>query len=105
MTASVDPDSEFDVPTTDWASSIVGRFIDLVDQVRSVTTQPVISLSRALVFGLVMVCSALAATVVAGIGIFRLLNIAIPGESWSAHLALGALFCALGTLLWLRRRP
>jgi hypothetical protein len=105
MATSVDPDSEFSVPNADWASSIVGRFVEVVDQVRNVTTRPIITLSRALVFGLVMVCSAIAAAVIAGIGIFRLLNIVLPGESWSAHLVLGTLFCALGTLLWLRRRP
>ena len=89
----------------DWASSLVGRFVDVVDQVRNVTTRPVITLARALVFGLVMVCCAVAAVVLAGIGLFRLLDVVLPGESWSAHLVLGASCCALGGLLWSRRSP
>ena len=90
---------------SDWASSLVDRFIDIVEQVRNVTTRPVITLARALVFGVVMVCCLLAALVLTGIGLFRLLNVALPGDSWSAHLVLGAACCTLGALLWSRRTP
>ena len=89
----------------DWASSLVDRFINVVEQVRNVTTRPVITLARALVFGVVMVCCLLAALVLTGIGLFRLLDVVLPGDSWSAHLALGAICCALGSVLWYRRNP
>ncbi len=110
MMTPVDPHpTEDPTPGTpirgDWASSLVDRFVEVVDQVRNVTTRPIITLARALVFGLVMVCCAVAATVLAGIGLFRLLDIVLPGESWSAHLVLGATCCALGGLLWSRRSP
>ena len=92
-------------PTGDWASSIVDRFVHLVDQVRNVTTRPVISMARALVFGVVMACCLVAALALTGIGLFRLLDVVLPGGSWSAHLVLGAVCCALGALLWSRRSP
>ena len=94
-----------DPQRNDWASSLVDRFINIVEQVRNVTTRPVITLARALVFGVVMVCCLLAALVLTGIGLFRLLNVALPGDSWSAHLVLGTICCALGTALWSRRSP
>ena len=111
MVTPVDPHSAEDpTPGTpvrdDWASSLVDRFVEVVDQVRNVTTRPIITLARALVFGLVMVCCAVAAAVLAGIGLFRLLDTALPGESWSAHLVLGAASVAAGAWLWSRRtRP
>ncbi len=89
----------------DWASSLVDRFVNVVEQVRNATTQPVITLARALIFGVIMACCLLAALVLTGIGLFRLLDLALPGDSWSAHLVLGAVCCALGTLLWSRRSP
>ena len=120
MTTPVDPDPTGDPAVSgsnkdnsatqdpipgDWASSLVDRFVDVVDQVRNVTTRPVITLARALVFGVVMVCCLLAALVLTGIGLFRLLDVALPGDSWSTHLVLGAVCCSLGARLWSRRSP
>ena len=120
MTSPVDPDPTGDPAVkgwnkdnsatqdprpSDWASSLVDRFIDIVEQVRNITTRPVITLARALVFGVVMVSCLLAALVLTGIGLFRLLAVALPGDSWSAHLVLGTICCALGTVLWSRRSP
>ena len=82
-----------------------GRFVEFVDKIRDVTTRPIITVARALVLGLVMACCALAAVVLTGIGLFRLLDIVLPGKSWSAHLVLGAACCTLGALLWSRRTP
>jgi hypothetical protein len=48
---------------------------------------------------------AIGALILVGIGLFRLLDIVIPGESWSAHLVLGASLCAIGTWFWSRRTP
>ncbi len=105
MVAPVDPDPTTGDSGGDWASSAIGRFVEVVDRVRDVTTRPVITVARALVLGLVMACCALAAIVLTGIGLFRLLDVILPGESWSAHLVLGATCCALGALLWSRRTP
>ena len=120
MTTPVDPDpsgdpaasgSDKDGPGAqdprpgDWASSLVDRFVDFVEQVRNVTTRPVIALARTLVFGVVMACCLLAALALAGTGLFRLLDVVLPGDSWSAHLVLGAVCCSLGALLWSRRSP
>ncbi len=90
---------------SDWASSLIDRFINVVEQIRNVTTRPAITLARTLVFGVLMACCLLAALVLTGIGLFRLLDVVLPGDSWSAHLALGAICCAFGSVLWYRRNP
>ena len=90
-------------PAGDWATRLVDRFVDGVESVRQAATRPVLTAARALVYGLVVVACAVAALVLAGIGLFRLLDVVLPGSSWSAHLVLGAACCALGGLLWSRR--
>ncbi len=90
-------------PTGDWASGLVGRFVDGVDSIRRATTRPVLTAARALVYGVVVLACVVAALVLAGVGLFRLLDVVLPGSSWSAHLVLGSVCCALGGLLWSRR--
>jgi len=89
--------------TRDWATDVVDRVVDVVDAVRRVTVEPALTIARGLVYGLVVLACGLAALVLTGLGLFRLLDVVLPGQSWSAHLALGFLCCALGSLFWSRR--
>ena len=87
----------------DWAGSLVGRIVEVVQRVRSVTTQPAVTASRGIVYGLVAVVCLVAALVLVGLGLFRLADLVLPGGSWFVHLCAGGLFCLLGKLLWSRR--
>ena len=87
----------------DWAGSLVGRIVEVVQRVRSVTTKPAVTASRGIVYGLVAVVCLVAALVLIGLGLFRLANLVLPGGSWFVHLCAGGLFCLLGRLLWSRR--
>ena len=82
----------------------LGR-IDAVGTVRSRTTEPLLTATRAIVLGTFIAIAGTAVLALVGIGLFRLLDVVLPGESWSAHLVLGATCCALGGLLWSRRSP
>ena len=87
----------------DWAGSLVNRIVEVVQRVRSVTTQPAVTTSRGIVYGLVAAVCLVAASVLVGLGLFRLADLALPGGSWVIHLCAGGLFCLLGRLLWSRR--
>ena len=89
----------------DWATASIDRIVDVVERFRSVTTQPAVTVIRAVVHGAFVAFCLVAALVLGSIGVFRLLDVAIPGESWSAHLVLGATLFALGTWFWSRRTP
>jgi len=89
----------------DWATASIDRVVDAVERLRSVTTQPAITVIRTVVHGVFVAFCAIGALILVGIGLFRLLDIVIPGESWSAHLVLGASLCAIGTWFWSRRTP
>ncbi len=87
----------------DWASLATDRVVDVVDRIRSATTQPAITAARGVVYGLVALICSVAVLVLLVLGIFRLLDVVVPGESWSAHLVTGGLLCAAGGFLWSRR--
>ena len=87
----------------DWAGSLVNRIVEVVQRVRSVTTQPAVTASRGIVYGLVASVCLIAALVLVGLGLFRLADLGLPGGSWVVHLGAGGLFCLLGRLLWSRR--
>ena len=79
--------------------------VDVIERFRSVTTQPAITAIRAVVHGVFVAFCLVAALVLGSIGVFRLLDVVIPGESWSAHLVLGATLFTLGAWFWSRRTP
>ena len=56
-------------------------------------------------YGVLGALCLIGAVVLASIGAFRLLDLVLPGESWSAHLVLGGVLCLLGAWLWSRRTP
>ena len=87
----------------DLASRATDRIGDAVGTVRSRTTEPLLTATRAIVLGTFIAIAGTAVLALVGIGLFRLLDTALPGESWSAHLVLGAAFVAAGAWLWSRR--
>ena len=90
-------------PRSDWITSLVDRVIHAVERIRSTTTQPAVTASRGLIYGLVAAVCLVAALVLIGLGLFRLADLVLPGKSWATHLCAGGLFCLFGGLLWRRR--
>lgn len=90
---------------TDWATQIVDTLENVVDTVRSKTTQPVQTIVRFAIYGLMAFGIAIAALLLLTIGMVRLLDIVLPPGVWAAHLLLGVLFLAIGLFAWSRRNP
>ena len=60
MTTPVDPDTsstENSEERRDWATALVDRVVDAVERLRSATTQPIITATRALVYGILGRCA------------------------------------------------
>ena len=87
----------------DWDQRAVTKIYDTVEQVRVKSNGPAIVAARAIVFGLIGAALATVAMIVFLIGLIRLLNVAIPEGVWLVYIILGALFSAIGMLLWSRR--
>jgi hypothetical protein len=89
----------------DLAGKVTTKVVGVVDRLNAVTAKPLTLIARGLVFGTLGAVLAVATLVLLTIGALRGLDILIPGEVWSAHLALGSVFTLGGLLLWIKRKP
>lgn len=89
----------------DWPTQTADTIERVVGSIRSKTTEPVERIVRVVVYGLVAAVLGIAALVLVAAALVRAIDIAVPGEVWSAHLILGALFTLLGLFMWSKRAP
>ena len=87
----------------DWSAQITDRFVETVDRVREATTGPVLKVARGIVYGFVIAVTGVMLLVLIIVALVRVLDIVIPGDVWSAYLALGLVSCLAGAVAWRRR--
>lgn len=88
----------------DWPRQATDQIVRVVDTVRDKTTGPVLSVARGVVYGLVAATAGVIVVVLLTIAAIRGLIILLD-RAWLVYLILGALYCAVGALLWARRQP
>lgn len=93
------------MPATDgdWAAQTADTIERVVGSVRGKTAEPLDRIARVLVYGLVAGILGVAALVLLAVAAVRVLDIAIPGEVWSAHAVVGGIFTVAGLFLWRKR--
>ncbi len=89
----------------DGIDTAVARFVEIVDAVRARTSGPLVTAARVLVYGLVIATAVIGVVVLAVIVAVRVLDIAVPGNVWSAYLVGSGISGAAGTLAWTKRLP
>ena len=82
-----------------WTASITNKFIKTVSQFRSFTTDPIISSSKWIIYGLAVLLCVFTALILFGIATFKIIDQSIPGGSWLAFILLGLFSCSLGVLI------
>lgn len=87
----------------DWHVLATEKVVSTVDTVRVKTSGPAIKISRMVVYGIMAAFIGLMAVIMFLIGIVRLLNNVLPKDVWLVYLSLGAIFMAVGALLWSKR--
>ncbi len=90
---------------TDWTTEAADQIERAVTMVRDRTVVPARTATKAVVFGLLASFFAIPALVLLTLGLFRAADAYIPGEVWSAWLALGGIFLAGGAFIWSKRNP
>lgn len=91
----------------DWTTEVADRIEAVVASVRDKTIVPVQKVGAAVVYGLVAGLAGALALILLLIGLFRL-HVYLPFHPegrrvWISYMALGAIFVALGGLLWRKR--
>lgn len=90
-------------PSADWAAQTADSIERFVASVRAKTADPLERVARGLVYGLVAGIVGVAAMVLTAVALVRVLDLAIPGDVWSAHALAGGIFVLGGLLLWRKR--
>jgi hypothetical protein len=86
-------------PSGDWAAQAADTIERVVEKIRSRTTQPAITVARALVYGLLVAILGVAVLVWVLIAWFRVLDIILPGGMWASYVLMGVVFVIIGAIL------
>ena len=87
----------------DWPVQAADAVERVVGTVRDKTAVPLDRVARVIVYGTLGGILFVTAMVLVAIAVVRGLNLAVPGEVWSAHLITGGIFTLAGLLLWSKR--
>jgi Ca2+/Na+ antiporter len=88
---------------SDWTTEAVDNIEGVVATVRDRTVAPAQRVTRAIVFGLLTTFFVLTALALFSIGIFRFVDVYLPGGVWATYLVFGGIFVAAGAFCWARR--
>jgi hypothetical protein len=91
------------VTGSDWTVQAAETIESVVVAVRSKTTDPLVGVSRWVVYGTLAAIVGVVAATVAVIGLVRLLDVILPGTVWAVYVLLGGIFTIAGLFLWSRR--
>jgi hypothetical protein len=89
-------------PDGDWASQVVGSIDQYVGLVRDRATRPALVITRAMVFGVIIVILAIAAAVLLWIAWITGIT-ALVDEVWITYLITGGILVLLGAFLMRKR--
>ena len=85
---------------TDWAVQVADTVERVVGSIRDKTSLPLVTVARAVVFGLIAAVMALAMTVLVAIALVRAIDVFTgEGNVWIAHFVVGGIFSLAGGFL------
>jgi hypothetical protein len=87
----------------DWTDQVADTIESTVVTVRDKTVVPAERLVAYIVGGLFILVLVGAVGILAALGLFRLVDVYLPGGSWATWLVFGGTFSAVGVLLLSRR--
>jgi thiosulfate reductase cytochrome b subunit len=90
---------------SDWTTDAANAIDNAVGLVRERTVEPVQSIARVVVLGVLAALILIPAVTMLVIAAFRLLTIAAGGRVWIAWAGLGGIFVLGGWFCWSKRNP
>ncbi len=90
---------------SDWTTDAANAIDNAVGIVRERAVDPVHTVVRAVIYGLLAALILIPAVTLLTIGVFRVLAIASHGHVWAAWTGLGGIFLIIGWFCWIKRNP
>jgi len=87
----------------DWVSQAVNTLEKVIDAIRSKTSEPLLKVVQAIVFGLLAIGLAFTMLLLLTVGGVRLIDSYLPQGVWLAHLLVGSVFTLVGLIAWSKR--
>ncbi len=88
-----------------WQARAVDTIDGAVTAVHERVIRPLLLVSRAIVFGIIVATMALVVSILLSVAVVRLLDVyAFRGRVWAADAAVGGLLAVFGAWLWTKRR-
>ena len=94
-----------DTPVVAWADQAADAVENVVGTVRDRAVVPVQRATSGVVFGLLAAFFAVPALVLTLVGLFRVVDAYLPGDTWATWLVFGGIFLVAGAFCWTRRHP
>ncbi|MEM9610340.1 MAG: hypothetical protein AAGA99_23200 [Actinomycetota bacterium] len=97
--------TEVDEIQRDWAAETTDTLVGVVDTVKAATTTRIQGVVKIVVYGMLALFLGLMLVFLLLLGLFRAAVAYLPpsDSSWSAWLAFGVVFTAVGAVLWVKR--
>ena len=92
-------------PPEGWSQQAADTVVDLVDNVRSKTTGPLLTAAKAIVYGIIAAVLGIVVLVLLSVALMRLINVYLPDQVWLAYFLVGGLFTLVGAVVWAKRGP
>ncbi|MBA2607518.1 MAG: hypothetical protein H0U92_01100 [Actinobacteria bacterium] len=83
----------------DWITQLLDKLDEVIERVRSKTTEPLAKLARYLVYLALLAVAGMTLLALLLIMLVRLLAI-IPGPMWTGYAGVAVFFTILGTVFW-----
>jgi uncharacterized membrane protein len=90
---------------SDWTTEAADAIDNAVGMIRERTVEPVQTVVRAVIYGLLAVIVLLPAVIMLIIAAFRILTIVFNGNVWASWTVLGGIFLGGGAFVWSKRNP
>lgn len=90
----------------DWVSQAIGTLENVVDAIRSKTSEPLLKIVQMVVFGMLAAGVGLMALLLLTIGGIRALDAYLPQGVWLAYFVMASVLFLAGLVVWRKRhRP
>ncbi|HXQ74961.1 MAG TPA: hypothetical protein VN791_00595 [Acidimicrobiales bacterium] len=101
----VDPSAGPGGAGAQWQTRVVDTVEDVVSAVHDRVIRPLVLVTRAVVFGILVATMTLLVSILLSIAVVRLLDVyAFRGRVWASDALVGGLLTVGGLVLWTRRR-